>query len=214
MAGAQEIGHSGRVAVYEISDADLAVGSTLGGPKVTIILKASGAIEKVYSVDMGQTVFGTVLLRHYDTATGAYLEQSHPGTFIIHPEHQEHRGIRGEADEVPAPVRGENVRGTLQVQPDDVDAGAAAKREREKQETREREERRDGERRVPLLFKSREKGSHERDEPTDPEILEEQVDRVDENGHARQKRRGGGVARSSAGWAAGAGRAGPTEVSS
>lgn len=90
MAGAQEVGHSGRVAVYTIPDTDMAAGSTLGGPKVTTILKASGAIEKIYSVDMGKTVFGTVVLRHYDAVSGAYLGHAHPGTFTIHPERQEY----------------------------------------------------------------------------------------------------------------------------
>ncbi len=87
---AQGIGQTGRVAVYECPDNELAVGSTLGGPKATTILKANGAIEKFYSVDMGQTVFGSIVLRHFDACTGMYLAQSRPGTFFFHPEHQEH----------------------------------------------------------------------------------------------------------------------------
>src|SRR5437868_12082643 len=87
---AQGIGQSGKIAVYELPDTELAVGSTLGGPKVTAIIKASGAIEKVYSVDLGVTLFGTLILRHYDALTGMYLDQERVGTFVIHPEHQEH----------------------------------------------------------------------------------------------------------------------------
>jgi hypothetical protein len=87
---AQGIGQSGRVAIYEVPDNELAIGSTLGGPKVAAIIKANGAIEKVYSIDSGETLFGTFILRHYDPVTGMYLSQEDPGTFIIHPEHQEH----------------------------------------------------------------------------------------------------------------------------
>jgi hypothetical protein len=88
---AKEIGQSGRSAVYEVPDGELAVGSTLGGPRVAAIIKANGAIEKVFSVDQGLVLFGTLILRHYDAVTGMYLAQDRPGTFIIHPERQEHR---------------------------------------------------------------------------------------------------------------------------
>lgn len=84
------IGHSGRVAIYEMPDTEMAVGSTLGGPKVATIIKANGAIEKIYAIDSGETVFGTIILRHYDAMTGMYLAQESPGTYRIHPEHQEH----------------------------------------------------------------------------------------------------------------------------
>src|SRR5947209_3758355 len=87
---AKWIGRSERVAIYEVPDTELAVGSTLGGPKVEAIIKASGAIEKVFSTDTGETLFGTVTIRHYDATTGMYLAQEPPGKFIIHPEHQEH----------------------------------------------------------------------------------------------------------------------------
>lgn len=90
MTVAQGIGHSGRVALYELPDTELAVGSTLGGPRVTAIIKANGAIEKVYSPDSGETLFGTVILRQYDATTGVYLAQESAGTYRIHPERQEH----------------------------------------------------------------------------------------------------------------------------
>ncbi|HEX8918337.1 MAG TPA: hypothetical protein VF898_07530 [Chloroflexota bacterium] len=85
------MGSSGHVALYEVPDTELAVGSTLGGPKVTATIKASGAIEKVFGVDCGAVLIGTVLLRHYDAVTGMYLSQDRPGRFYIYPERQEHR---------------------------------------------------------------------------------------------------------------------------
>src|SRR5947209_6937957 len=87
---AKGIGQSSRTAVYQVPDTELAVGSTLGGPKAAVIIKASGAIQKIYNSDMGETLFGTILLRHYDGVTGMELVQESPGTFVIHPEHQEH----------------------------------------------------------------------------------------------------------------------------
>src|SRR4051794_22936963 len=67
---AKGIGQSGRVAEYEVADTELAVGCTLGGPKAQAIIKANGAIEKAYSIDSGETLFGTVILRHFDAKTG------------------------------------------------------------------------------------------------------------------------------------------------
>lgn len=90
MSIAHGIGQSGRVATYELPDDQLAVGSTLGGPKVTTIIKANGAIEKVYSVDFGESLFGTVILRHYDARTRVNLAQEIVGSYVIHAEYQEH----------------------------------------------------------------------------------------------------------------------------
>ena len=87
----REVGPSQRIGIYVLPDTELAIGSTLGGPKAACIIKATGAIQSVYSIDIGQTLFGTVLLRHYDADTGMHLAQDQPGTFLIHPEHQEHR---------------------------------------------------------------------------------------------------------------------------
>jgi hypothetical protein len=87
---ARGIGRSERVAIYEIADDQLPAGSTLGGPRVTATIKATGAIEKVFSPDSGLTLFGTVMLRHYDPQTGMALDQEGRGSFVIHPEHQEH----------------------------------------------------------------------------------------------------------------------------
>lgn len=87
---AREFGQSERMAIYEIADDQLAVGSTLGGPKAACIIKATGALQTVYATDTGVTAFGSVVLRHYDDATGMHLAADGTGTFVIHPEHQEH----------------------------------------------------------------------------------------------------------------------------
>ena len=86
----REVGPSQRGGTYEVPDTELAIGSTLGGPKAVCIIKATGAIQTVYSIDIGQALFGTVLLRHYDGDTGMFLAQDQAGKFVIHPEHQEH----------------------------------------------------------------------------------------------------------------------------
>lgn len=87
---ATQIGSSQRAAVYRVADDELATGSTLGGPKIVATIKATGAINGVYASDFGRSVFGTVVLRHYDERVGMPLAQETPGHFFIHPEHQEH----------------------------------------------------------------------------------------------------------------------------
>lgn len=74
---------------FEISDRQMAAGSTLGSPKATLIIKATGAIEKFYAVDVGKTLIGSVVLHHYDDRNGVPLA-AFPGEFVVHPEHQEH----------------------------------------------------------------------------------------------------------------------------
>ena len=90
MSITREVGPSQRGGTYEVPDNELAIGSTLGGPKAACIIKATGAIQTVYSIEIGQALFGTVLLRHYDGDTGMYLAQEQPGKFVLHPSHQEH----------------------------------------------------------------------------------------------------------------------------
>lgn len=87
---AQGLGSSARIAVYTVPDNEMAAGSTLGSPTLCTIIKATGAIEKVYDVASGKTVFGTLVLHHWDERSGMHLTPLHPGTFTIHPEHQEH----------------------------------------------------------------------------------------------------------------------------
>jgi len=82
-------GSGERISRFVIPDDQTAAGSTLGSPKATLVIKATGAIEKFYSVDVGKTLIGSVVLHHFDDQNGAPLA-AFPGEFIIHPEHQEH----------------------------------------------------------------------------------------------------------------------------
>ncbi|MDQ2992511.1 MAG: hypothetical protein M3R30_06820 [Candidatus Eremiobacteraeota bacterium] len=74
---------------YDVADTEVAAGSTLGSPKCVCIVKATGAIEKIYATDVGETVFETVVVHHWDRRTGVALGAL-PGSFKFHPEHQEH----------------------------------------------------------------------------------------------------------------------------
>ncbi|MGH2411219.1 MAG: hypothetical protein ACRDGS_12735, partial [Chloroflexota bacterium] len=86
---AHEIGHSARDAGYTIADDEMAVGSTLGGPTVCTLIKGTGAIEKVYSIEAGVTIFGALVLHHWDEQTGMQLSPIETGAFTLYPEHQE-----------------------------------------------------------------------------------------------------------------------------
>jgi len=67
----------------------MSAGSTLGGPKATMWIKPTGAIEKFWSIEAGALMFETLVLHHWDERTGIPLTPM-PGQFIIHPDHQEH----------------------------------------------------------------------------------------------------------------------------
>ena len=86
---AEALGSSERLGSYVVSDDQMAAGSTLGSPRLCMTIKASGAIEKIYSIDAGAALFGTLVIHHWDRASGTKLE-SMPGRFVIHPGHQEH----------------------------------------------------------------------------------------------------------------------------
>jgi len=86
---ARTLGTGESVGTYVVGDDQMAVGSTLGSPRLCMTIKASGAIEKIYSVDAGEVLFGTLVLHFWDSGTGAKLLPQ-PGRFVIHPEHQEH----------------------------------------------------------------------------------------------------------------------------
>ncbi len=75
---------------YRLTDHDLAAGSTLGSPKLQLKIKATGALEHVYSVDTGSALFGAFVLKHWDETTGMKLDAI-SGHFFLYPEHQEHR---------------------------------------------------------------------------------------------------------------------------
>lgn len=67
----------------------MSAGSTLGGPKATMWIKPTGAIEKFWSIDAGALMFGALVIHHWDERSGIPLTPL-PGQFIIHPDHQEH----------------------------------------------------------------------------------------------------------------------------
>ena len=90
MSIATEIGQNSKGSSYRVADDQLAVGSTFGGPKAATIIKATGAIDLVYSVDDGCVIFGPLTLRHFDEHTGMYLAPMGDGSFQIYPEHQDH----------------------------------------------------------------------------------------------------------------------------
>lgn len=87
--GARIFGSGERISVYEVDDSELAVGSTLGGPKGAVVLKASGAIDKFYSSDLGATLMAGVSIAFWDAPTGAARPKI-DGEFRIHPEMQEY----------------------------------------------------------------------------------------------------------------------------
>ncbi len=82
-------GRHSRTLPYRVSDRERAAGSTLGGPQTTLVIKATGAIEKIHAIAAGKTVIGAVVLHHWDERTGIRLS-ARPGEFVIHPERQEH----------------------------------------------------------------------------------------------------------------------------
>jgi hypothetical protein len=75
---------------YRLTDRDLARGSLLGNPKLQLTLKATGAIERIYSVEAGVCLLGAFVARHWDERSGMKLEPA-GGHFFLYPEHQEHR---------------------------------------------------------------------------------------------------------------------------
>lgn len=79
----QEIGE------YRISDREMPVGSTLGAPKATLIVKATGALDRVYSSEAGMDIFGSLVLHHWEARSGIRLLAA-PGEFVIRPHCQEH----------------------------------------------------------------------------------------------------------------------------
>ena len=62
MPHAHSIGQSHRHAIYTVPDGDVATGSTLGCPTVTAVIKATGALDRVFSIEAGASMFGSVLL--------------------------------------------------------------------------------------------------------------------------------------------------------
>jgi glycogen debranching enzyme len=77
------------ISEYVISDREMPVGSTLGSPKCSLIIKSTGALEKIFSCEAGLDLFHTLVLHHWDRNSGIPLLPS-PGEFVIHPDRQDH----------------------------------------------------------------------------------------------------------------------------
>ncbi|HZZ00719.1 MAG TPA: hypothetical protein VFE36_14210 [Candidatus Baltobacteraceae bacterium] len=77
------------ISEYVISDREMPVGSTLGAPRAALIIKATGALEKIFSCEAGVDVFRSLVLHHWDRRSGIPLLPS-SGEFVVHPDHQEH----------------------------------------------------------------------------------------------------------------------------
>ncbi len=88
--GSADVSGAGeRIGFYAVPDDKLAVGSTFGAPKACMVIKGTGAIEKFYSTDAGEVLFGALVVHHWDERTNVELDPL-PGSFVIRPERQEH----------------------------------------------------------------------------------------------------------------------------
>lgn len=74
---------------YVLDDDEMAHGSTLGAPCCTVVIKATGAIEKVFSPDAGLDFLGSLSIAFWDSVSKVRLAR-HPGQFYVHPERQDH----------------------------------------------------------------------------------------------------------------------------
>ena len=99
---------------YTLPDDALAMGASLGNSALWVNTKGTGAIERVFSVDVGQSLAGAITIRYAgtdpypgtctdggsapaaiapdgrDPALYAGLHPAEPGTFEIHPAYQRH----------------------------------------------------------------------------------------------------------------------------
>ena len=103
---------------YQVGDGDMAVGSTFGGSRLFCVLRATGAIDKVYSVDAGATLLANFVMQHWDGISGVRLQRL-PGSFGIHPEYQDHRFLLSNGVNVSESIFAFNAASTE----DDIDAG-------------------------------------------------------------------------------------------
>ncbi|HEY1654806.1 MAG TPA: hypothetical protein VGF86_06830 [Candidatus Tumulicola sp.] len=70
---------------YRIADGGLASGATLGGPKLAVLLRANGGIERVHGIDAGTDLIKGFDVHHYDGDTGLHLPRS-SSNFTLRPE--------------------------------------------------------------------------------------------------------------------------------
>ncbi|MGZ4862588.1 MAG: hypothetical protein ACXV2E_07405, partial [Halobacteriota archaeon] len=76
---------------YVLPDDKLVTGSSYGNKKCFANSKATGAIESLFSLDLGRNVIGSTLVRYYDAESGVLLEQTGTGDFTIHPAYQKRK---------------------------------------------------------------------------------------------------------------------------
>jgi hypothetical protein len=104
---------------YIIPDNQMAQGSTIGAPRCCMVIKPTGAIQKIFSPDAGLDFLGALQVHYWDRRSGIRLTPL-SGEFHIHPERQDHvylldNGVhvhdqlfayndRWEGDDVPPPA--------------------------------------------------------------------------------------------------------------
>jgi glycogen debranching enzyme len=76
---------------YVLPDNKLVTGSSYGNKKCYANSKATGAIENLFSIDIGRNVIGSMVVRYFDSDSNVLLEQTGTGNFIIHPSYQKRK---------------------------------------------------------------------------------------------------------------------------
>jgi len=96
--------------VYELTENDLGTGASLGNGAIWVNTKSTGALERLFSIRLGQTLMGAVSLRYatlgsrlYDVSESGIhdggelpyvgLNPDAPARFEIHPAYQRRRFI-------------------------------------------------------------------------------------------------------------------------
>lgn len=87
IAPVRRAGH--RVTPYTLGAEQLSAGSTLGSPRGVIVVKATGAIEKFFSPEVGTDAFGSLQLRYWDGRSGIALRRQ-SSRVTIAPDREEH----------------------------------------------------------------------------------------------------------------------------
>src|SRR5207248_3087613 len=93
---------------YSVPDNALEVGASLGNSAIWINTKGTGAVERIFSVDVGQSLTNAIAIRYagpghrpfedparhgqaHEMSSYVSLRPAAPGTFEIHPAYQRHR---------------------------------------------------------------------------------------------------------------------------
>jgi glycogen debranching enzyme len=93
----------GGLPAYDLTDAELGPGSSLGNGHVWVTVGTDGRIHTFFSIDVGEEVAGPLMVRYGSAETriagrpGAFAEAANvplapvrPGRFVIHPAYQKH----------------------------------------------------------------------------------------------------------------------------